>query len=282
MGMIAAIFSLVSVILVATFSKLVADDVKAWQPRITRHLIKLAVRQLPEDQRERYMEEWTAFIDDTPGDLSKMLRATSLIWAARSMAASTSSVNFVTKMADGVRRTNDVLSCSLLLFLIAPGLLTFMVAIMLQGGGGTLVREQRVGRNGEIFYFLMLRTTSNTADGTKITFVGNFLRKTGLDHLPNLINILRGELSLVGPRPEPPDFAEKCSELVPAYRERHAVRPGHYGWQQVNQPDATSVADAKGNFLLDEYYLKNRSLRLDLRILFMAFKSIGRKKPRLY
>jgi lipopolysaccharide/colanic/teichoic acid biosynthesis glycosyltransferase len=276
-GVITAILSLVSLIVLAVISRLVADDVKAWLPRITRHLIEVAVRRLPEDQRERYVEEWTAFIDDTPGDLSKICRAASLSWAALSIARAAGSTRVTeigTRREDGVWRLSDLFIGSVALLSVSAMLMVTMLAMRINGPDPFLAAYPRVGRNGKVFYLLMIRTTSGTADDTTVTRIGRFLRKTRLDGIPQLINIMRGEMSFVGPRPESPDVVNELSELIPEYRERSAVRPGLVGWQQISGSCGTSLDDVKRGLQLDQYYIENRGFLFDLRILLMATRSM--------
>ena len=108
----------------------------------------------------------------------------------------------------------------------------------------------------------------------RITKVGSFLRKTRLDELPQLVNILRGDLSFVGPRPERPEFVESLREKIPFYGERHLVKPGLTGWAQVKFLHVTDLRDYKRKFQYNLYYLKNLSLTLDLLILFKTVRIV--------
>jgi lipopolysaccharide/colanic/teichoic acid biosynthesis glycosyltransferase len=101
----------------------------------------------------------------------------------------------------------------------------------------------------------------------RITRVGGFIRLTRIDELPQLFNVLRGDMSLVGPRPERPHFVDHLGKIIPSYDERHTVLPGITGWAQVNYPYGASVEDARQKLAYDLYYIANRSLLLDLRIL---------------
>jgi lipopolysaccharide/colanic/teichoic acid biosynthesis glycosyltransferase len=271
MGMISSVISLAMVLMVAVLSKLAADDLKAWQPRITRRLIEFAVHRLPEDQRERYMEEWTAFIDETPGDLSKMFRAICLSWAARSItriADSSGALDLGAKIADGVRRGFDLWSGLSVLILTCPLIVFSMIAIRLEGRGPIFDAQERVGKSGKVFHYLKLRTKS--IDGDVVTSLGRFLRWTRIDELPQLINILSGEMALIGPRPERAVFVTMLSERIPGYLERFAVKPGLTGWAQINYPYGASLDDARQKLLLDLYYIENRSRWFDFRILIMT------------
>jgi len=115
------------------------------------------------------------------------------------------------------------------------------------------------------------------ASDTRVTYVGSFLRKTHLDELPQMINILKGEISLVGPRPERPEFMTLLEREIPFYRVRHFVQPGFTGWAQIKFRYARSVMDSKRKFEYDLYYIKNRSVVLDVLILLKTIPLLFRK-----
>ena len=108
----------------------------------------------------------------------------------------------------------------------------------------------------------------------RVTSVGSFMRRTRIDELPQLFNVLRGQMSFIGPRPERPHFVEQLAEVIPFYRERARVKPGLTGWAQVNFPYGASVEDARGKLSYDLYYVKHRSILLDLSILFATVRVI--------
>jgi lipopolysaccharide/colanic/teichoic acid biosynthesis glycosyltransferase len=108
----------------------------------------------------------------------------------------------------------------------------------------------------------------------RITQVGAFIRKFRIDELPQLFNVLRGEMSFIGPRPERPFFVEQLSNAIPFYNERHAVKPGISGWAQINYPYGASLEDARQKLSYDLYYVKNRTIFLDLLILVQTVKVI--------
>jgi len=108
----------------------------------------------------------------------------------------------------------------------------------------------------------------------RVTRVGAFIRKTRIDELPQLINVLRGDMSFVGPRPERPVFVEQLSESIPFYRERHCVKPGITGWAQINYPYGASLEDGRQKLSYDLYYVKNHSLFLDFIILLSTVRVI--------
>ena len=164
-----------------------------------------------------------------------------------------------------------VMTLAALTAIIAP-------AIWLDSGGPIFFRQRRVGRGGAPFTLIKFRTMVQDAepDGpprwagrrdSRITRVGRFLRLTRLDELPNLVNVLRGEMSLVGPRPERPEFIAQLEREIPFYRTRLLIRPGLTGWAQVNYPYGDSVHGALEKLEYDLYYVKHRSLFFDLWIL---------------
>jgi lipopolysaccharide/colanic/teichoic acid biosynthesis glycosyltransferase len=153
-----------------------------------------------------------------------------------------------------------------------------MLAILLESGRPIFYRQERVGQGGVPFMILKLRTMVQDAekDGqprwagqndARITPVGRFLRRTRIDELPQLINVLRGDMSFVGPRPERPFFVRHLLEDIPYYDVRHSVKPGVTGWSQVRYPYGASVEDSLAKLQYDLYYVKNHSLFLDLLIL---------------
>jgi len=151
--------------------------------------------------------------------------------------------------------------------------------------GPILYRQVRVGENWRLFQVLKFRSMRVDAekDGrpqwaqkndTRVTWVGSFLRKARVDELPQIINVLRGDMSFVGPRPERPMFVEQLSDKIPYYAERHRVKPGITGWAQICYPYGASQRDALEKLQYDLYYVKNYSLFLDLMILFQTAEVI--------
>ena len=172
-----------------------------------------------------------------------------------------------------IRRGVDVAVSATLLVLSAPVVAAAMAAIRLESRGSALYRQRRIGRDGQPFDVLKLRTMVTGAEhigaglavdanDSRITRVGAFLRRASLDELPNLLNVLRGEMSLIGPRPTVPVQVERYS---PRQRGRLAIRPGITGWAQVNGRASLPWSE---RIELDLYYIEHRSLALDLRILW--------------
>ncbi|MCS6862277.1 MAG: undecaprenyl-phosphate glucose phosphotransferase [Abditibacteriales bacterium] len=175
-----------------------------------------------------------------------------------------------------VKRTFDVVVSALLLLLLAPMMAIIALLIRLTSRGPVLFKQERVGQDGKVFICYKFRTMREDAEAQtgpvwttendpRRTRLGAFLRRTSLDELPQLFNILKGDMSLVGPRPERPFFVEQFTQTVPRYAERHKVKAGLTGWAQVNGLRGnTPIAERT---LYDLYYLENWSLALDLKIL---------------
>jgi sugar transferase (PEP-CTERM system associated) len=179
---------------------------------------------------------------------------------------------------DVVKRLFDVVVAVLLILVTLPLLLLAMLAVVLESGFPVFYRQERVGQAGSRFQIIKLRTMVQNAeaDGTprwagvndsRITRVGAFLRRTRIDELPQLWNVLMGDMSFVGPRPERPFFVDKLTEQIPFYDVRHSVKPGVTGWAQCRYAYGASVEDGMVKLQYDLYYVKNHSLFLDLLIL---------------
>ena len=160
----------------------------------------------------------------------------------------------------------------------APVMLMTALMIKLDSPGPILYRQERVGLGGKGFMCIKFRSMRTDAekDGvarwaskndSRITRVGAFIRKTRIDELPQLFSVLRGEMSMVGPRPERPSFVAQLREQIPYYDLRHTVKPGLTGWAQVRYAYGASLEDARKKHQFDLYYVKNNSLLLDLQVL---------------
>ncbi len=172
-----------------------------------------------------------------------------------------------------IRRAVDIVVSATLLALASPVVAVAAVAIRVESPGPAIYRQRRIGKAGRPFEVLKLRTMVQGAEAigaglavnendARITRVGAFLRRTSLDELPNLLNVLRGEMSLIGPRPTLP---AQVASYTPRQRGRLAVRPGITGWAQVNGRASLPWSE---RIELDLYYIEHRSLALDLRILW--------------
>src|SRR5690348_14369674 len=190
-----------------------------------------------------------------------------------------------TMMNGALKRALDVLASLFLLILTLPMMLLVAAAIRLDSKGQIFYRQERVGRNGSVFEIYKFRTMQADAEGRgipqwaslrdpRITRIGSFLRVMRIDELPQVLNVLRGDMSFVGPRPERPFFVQSLSRDIPFYLERHRVRPGITGWAQINYPYGASIEDAKAKLSYDLYYIKNFSLLFDLLIILSTAQAI--------
>ncbi len=181
---------------------------------------------------------------------------------------------------DYTKRAMDVVASFGLLLVAWPFMLITALGIFIEsrGRGSVLFRQQRIGQNGEAFTLYKFRSMIMEAesDGVarwaqkqdpRVTRFGGFIRKTRLDELPQLFNVVRGDMSFVGPRPERPEFVGDLNAKLPYYRDRHWVKPGLTGWAQINYPYGASQEDAFKKLQYDLYYVKNQGIALDLMII---------------
>jgi sugar transferase (PEP-CTERM system associated) len=176
------------------------------------------------------------------------------------------------------KRMMDVITAGFGLLLTSPFLPIVALLIKLDSPGPVFFRQTRVGQGDKEFTLIKFRSMRQDAenksgavwaekDDPRITRLGRFLRKSRIDEIPQLFNVLQGDMSLVGPRPERPEFVAKLKELIPYYSERHYVKPGVTGWAQVCYPYGASVEDAIEKLRYDLYYVKNLSILFDIRIM---------------
>jgi exopolysaccharide biosynthesis polyprenyl glycosylphosphotransferase len=176
------------------------------------------------------------------------------------------------------KRVFDIILSVFFLFVFLVILIPVAFLIKIESRGPVFYKQKRTGKNGKIFKIIKFRsmvyaTPSHPKEGwekpngkdNRVTIIGNILRKTRLDELPQVLNVLRGHLSFIGPRPERPEFVEELIKGIPYYSTRHIVKPGLTGWAQINFSDA-SAKDAPEKLRYDLYYIKNRSPFLDLSI----------------
>jgi sugar transferase (PEP-CTERM system associated) len=181
-------------------------------------------------------------------------------------------------------RTLDIAGGLALLVVAWPFMLLVALAVWMEDGSPVLYRQTRVGLFGKPFELLKFRsmTKEAEADGAKwaqkddrrITKTGSVIRKLRLDELPQILNIIRGQMSLVGPRPERPEFVKDLAQKIPYYQERHCVKPGLTGWAQLQYPYGASEKDALEKLRYDLFYVKNQSFLLDLIILLQTAEVI--------
>jgi len=185
-----------------------------------------------------------------------------------------------------LKRLGDLVVASGLLLLTAPLLLAAAALIRLEDGGPIFYGQQRTGLYGERILIWKLRSMRQNAERSgarwasrndaRITTVGNWLRRLRIDELPQLVSVLSGDMSLIGPRPERPELELDLEEKIPHYRVRHWVRPGLSGWAQVCYPYGASIEDSRMKLSYDLYYLRNANLMLDFLILIKTLRLVAR------
>jgi exopolysaccharide biosynthesis polyprenyl glycosylphosphotransferase len=182
------------------------------------------------------------------------------------------------------KRVFDILVASLLLVLASPLVVVVALAVKLDSRGPLFYRQERVGLHGKAYWvwkFRSMRTDAEKngavwaqANDGRATRVGRFIRKTRMDEIPQVFNVLVGDMSFVGPRPERPVFVEQLKRQIPFYGLREAVKPGITGWAQIRYPYGASVDDARNKLEFDLYYVKNGSLFLDIGIIFHTVRHV--------
>jgi sugar transferase (PEP-CTERM system associated) len=186
---------------------------------------------------------------------------------------------------EGAKRALDVLLALSGLLLASPILAAAAIAVRMSSPGPALYHQRRVGRHGQVFVVHKFRSMRQDAErdtgavwaragDTRITTVGRFLRKTRIDELPQLWNVLIGDMSFVGPRPERPEFVQGLTKQINFYGQRHVVRPGLTGWAQVNLRYGSTVEDAMEKLQCDLFYIKNMSIALDLFVIAKTIQTV--------
>ena len=184
-----------------------------------------------------------------------------------------------------IKRVVDILFAAILGLVGLILLPILAIIIKLDSKGPLIYKQKRVGLTGKVFKVYKLRTMRQDAekDGqavwakkgdARVTKVGKFIRKTRLDEIPQFWNILMGNMSFVGPRPERPEFVDQLKEEILFYNERHLVKPGLTGWAQINYPYGASVEDAREKLSYDLFYIKNQSLAMDISIILKTINTI--------
>ncbi len=183
-----------------------------------------------------------------------------------------------------LKRLLDIVVSAVLLVPATPVLLLAMAAIKLDDGGPAFYRQTRLTRGSRGFAISKLRTMTVDAEAngavwaaaqdSRITRIGGFLRRSRIDELPQLLNVMRGDMSLVGPRPERPSFVALLAAEIPLYDQRHLVKAGLTGWAQVNYPYGASINDARSKLSYDLYYVKNFSVLFDILIILQTLRVV--------
>ena len=189
------------------------------------------------------------------------------------------------RLTGRLKRLSDIVIGLALLLLMLPLMALTALAIKIDSRGPVFYRQKRVGKFDQPFTLFKFRSMTADAEAggdplwaqrhdPRVTRVGRFIRATRIDELPQLANVLRGEMALVGPRPERPHFVDQLASTIPFYRQRSCVKPGLTGWAQINFPYGASVEDAREKLAYDLYYVKHRSLMLDALILLSTIRVV--------
>jgi len=213
-------------------------------------------------------------MSEVPGEIGRIVVALGFLLAARRMSSIAQTRRERILLDDVLKRTADVVWSTALLLFVGPVLAAVAVLIRLGSVGPIFDREERAGLRGQRFLMYRFRTVemgggriTTPEQDRRSTRIGRFLRRTSLDVLPLLVNVLRGEMSFVGPRAKPVYLVAEVTRVIPGYSERAKVKPGITGWAQVR-----GSFDAQTELADDLYYVQNRSLKLDAIILLRTFK----------
>ena len=190
-----------------------------------------------------------------------------------------------------VKRTLDIIGASILLVLLGPVMVFFAALVKLTSRGPAFYTQVRVGKRGRLFNVIKLRTMRMNAENNtgpvwakehdpRTTWLGSFLRKTHMDETPQLLNVLWGDMSLIGPRPERPHFVNQFRRSIPHYEDRLTVRPGITGLAQVKHKYDETIDDVRTKLSYDLVYVQSMSWRTDIKIALWTFKTITGKNVR--
>jgi lipopolysaccharide/colanic/teichoic acid biosynthesis glycosyltransferase len=234
-----------------------------------------------------------AEIDTSPETPSRIRRKTTKVAHGGAFASSKSVPMFGPPWYESCKRYADVVLALLLLLGSAPVVLLAMLVVKLTSRGPALYSQTRLGRYGRPFVIYKIRTMTHNCESltgaqwsrpgdSRVTPVGRFLRQAHIDELPQLWNVVKGDMSLVGPRPERPEFTPQLEQSIPLYRERLRCRPGLTGLAQVQLPPDSDLNSVRVKLAYDLYYVQRVSAWMDLRLLFCtAFKVVGVPYERL-
>ncbi|WGJ13439.1 sugar transferase [Methylocapsa sp. D3K7] len=270
--LILAILAILGAIVGQAISRQLADEFKAWTPRLINTIIRCAVRQLPENQRERFAEEWQSHVDQIPGEIWKLKEAFGFLLASWNMG----------DVAYGFsKRALDIGLSWAFLFWSVPLFALAAAAIKYESSGPIVLRTMRPGRNKKRFARLQFRTFIVSENGEReVTQLGRFMRRSGFDMLPQIINVIKGDMSLVGPSFSLFEHLQRSQDEPPLVFRN--VKPGVFGLTQRNHLGSSTEAMATGLSEDDLYYVSNRSLWFDLKIVLTSVWAIltDRNPPR--
>lgn len=266
----------------------VLEQPEDWVSFFTEHPFQSVYIALPH-AASQFLEEHLSIIADQVydihliPDLQRYSRFAAGIGMIRGMPLITMHQNRMEGMGAVTKRVMDIAGALFGLIVLSPAILVISILVPLSSPGPILYRQQRMGLDGRPFDCLKFRSMPvdseaktgavwNTAEDMRATWLGRFLRRTSLDELPQLLNVLRGEMSLVGPRPERPVFVNQFRKNVPGYMLRHKVKAGMTGWAQVNGWRGNTSIEKR--IECDLYYIQNWTLWLDIKILIKTVEEV--------
>ena len=238
-------------------------ELGGWTDWLVKRILKKAVMRLPESRRERYEEEWRSHLNEVPGQIGKVWLTVGFLGAAQRMTLTPGHEPLTIESA--LRRLFDFTISSMFLVLCLPVFPLIGLAIRLERLRSVAVFEERIGINGRKFKMYKFRHGEGS--------VGKFLYNSRLTEIPLLFNVVRGDMSLIGPRPWKPRFVEQISTIYPASCDRMRVRPGILGWAEVNRGEG-AMDNPFAELVYDRFYIDNRSLKLDIQILLRSLRII--------
>ncbi len=265
-----------SALLLAIAVGVITDEILCWSQRLAEVLLRLSTLRLPPELRSRMHEEWLADLQTCTSRLSKLFFALDTFRAAY-VIGHQQRLPGVSPIMPVVIRTYDLLMSLALLVVTFPTLVIAAIFICFasRGRGPIVFRSNRIGRDGKTFCLYTFRT-----EDIQKNLWARFVRITHIDELLTIINVLKGDMSFVGPRPETPEFVRTMSEAIPKYGLRHRVRPGITGYAQIRNPIGSTVDDAKAGYAYDiEYIDQHYMLSTNLKILIETARIVLFDEP---
>lgn len=276
--------------LLGLFGNVLAAEIGAWCRVLAHKIICVTALKLPAKIQSRMLEEWGALLEDIPGDISKLWMAISLYRKRSALVDECEELVDkpilppVGKVLRFTKRFVDIQVSIIGLLMLLPLFLLVSVLIKIDSPGPVIYRQVRVGLRGRPFLIWKFRTIRQDAEKAcsswtlmsdpRISRIGWWLRKTCIDEIPQLLNVLKGDMSLIGPRPERQDFSQYMQDNIPYYGLRHTVRPGLTGWAQVEFPCSATADDAFMKFQYDLYYVKRLSFWIDMSVLAKTIQAV--------
>lgn len=261
---------MITTIIVGLIIALLTEETLGWMPHFAKWLIRQNAKRVPTHLIDRCEEEWLAHLDQIPGRVSKLLFSIDSYRASFKISHEHFAPN-VSYWVPFFLRIIDFSYAFVFLIMSLPILILVSFLLIIKNSKEPLLtRQLRVGKNNKNFELIKFRTDSSR--------IGYLIRKFGLNELPQIFNVLKGELSFVGPSPETPERIRRIEQVVPDYSKRHFVRPGLTGWAQIKHPYGSSIKNVKERLFYDLCYVKNLSPLLNLMIILVTFRAVLMRK----